>query len=44
MVAVLLPSGDLAAHRCDSRDATLVALAVEGAQFDFGDVDPTAMF
>ena len=43
LVAVGLPGNDFAAHRLGRRDATMQALAVERAQFDFRDVQPAAV-
>jgi hypothetical protein len=41
---VVLPRGDLTAQGFDVRDSAAQALAVEGAEFDFCDVEPAAVF
>ena len=43
LVSVPLPRGHFAPHGDDIRNATIQALAGESAQFDLGDVKPTAV-
>ena len=44
IIAVDFPCGHLVSHLGDFGDATVEALALEGAEFDFGNIEPTAMF
>jgi len=38
-----VPGGGFLPHDLDGGDAAIEALAVEGAEFDLGNVEPTAM-